>query len=277
MQFWKYHALGNDYLLLDGENLPAPPTPETVRRLCDRHRGVGADGVLLREPDPSGHRLRIFNADGSEAEKSGNGLRIFARYLWDQGAVESETFPVMTAGGVVACRVMDEGHQVAVDMGRVRFDSELIPVAGPPREVIQETLWVGGEKLEYSAATIGNPHCVILREQVSAEEARRLGPLIERHDLFPRHTNVQFVQVLARDRLKLEIWERGSGYTLASGSSSCAAAAVAFRLGRCDLEIAIEMPGGVAKVELTPELDVRLTGGVTLVARGDIFPEALES
>ncbi len=235
----KYHGLGNDYIVIDPADLPDELTPAWIRRICDRHYGAGADGILLG-PLPATNAnfgLRIFNPDGSEAEKSGNGLRIFARYLWDHGLVGDEPFIVATPGGVVTAQVEPGGCMVTVAMGRVSFDSRLIPVAGPPREVLNETIRAGATELHYCAATLGNPHCVVLREQVSAAEAlrlgplveTRLGPLVETNARFPRRTNVQFMQVIDRTRLRIEIWERGAGYTLASGSSACAAAAVAHR------------------------------------------------
>jgi diaminopimelate epimerase len=272
VEFAKYHALGNDYLVLEAGALAAPLTVAQARRLCDRHRGVGSDGILLREPGPA-HRLRILNPDGSEAEKSGNGLRIFARYLFDRGFVAGDPFAVETAGGTVTCRVLGAGRTVCVDMGPVRFDSAVIPVAGPPREVLREPIRVAGLDLEFSAASVGNPHCVVLRELVSAEEAQRLGPLLENDPRFPRRTNVQLVQVLGPDRLRVEVWERGAGYTLASGSSACAAAAVTHRLGLTGASVVVEMPGGSLEVELTPDFRACLTGGVTKVAEGRLHPE----
>jgi diaminopimelate epimerase len=277
VRFTKYHALGNDYLVVEAGALEVPLTPATVRRVCDRHFGVGADGVLLRQADSDGRfALRIFNPDGSEAEKSGNGLRIFARHLWDRGVVRDQAFTVRTAGGEVRCQVHAGGRTVTVDMGRVSFHSSDIPVAGAPREVLDEPLEVDGEPLRISAATIGNPHCVLIRETVSAADARRLGPRLETHALFPRRTNVQLVQVIDRGSLRLEIWERGAGYTLASGSSSCAAAAVAHRLGLCDAAVQVHMPGGALAIEIAPSWEVRLTGPVTRVAEGRVDPEALE-
>ena len=276
MKLSKYHALGNDYLVLAAEDAPPALGPAAVRRICDRHLGVGADGILVEQADARVHRVRILNPDGSEAEKSGNGLRIFARQLWDRGRVGEEPFGVEVAGGAVVCRVAAGGRSVAVEMGHVRFDSAAIPVAGPRREVLDEVLELEGESLRFSAASIGNPHCVILREAVSAEEARRLGPRIETHPLFPNRTNVQLVQLVDRATLRLEIWERGVGYTLSSGSSSCAAAAVAHRLGRCDALVRVVMPGGTLSIEIGADYAVRMTGAVTRVAELILDPEALE-
>jgi diaminopimelate epimerase len=275
MQFWKYQALGNDYIVIDGRTRDRL-ADDVVRRICDRHFGVGSDGILWHEEVGDGIGLRIFNPDASEAEKSGNGLRIFARYLFDRGLVGTDAFAVVTPGGRVSCRVLDGGLRVDVEMGRVSFASRDIPVVGGDREVLEETLEIGGEKVVFSAATVGNPHCVILREAVSAEETCRLGPLLENHTaLFPNRTNVQFVQVRNPREIQIEIWERGAGYTLASGSSSCAAAAVAHRLGRVGPEITVHMPGGELRVSLDAKMHARQVGPVRAVAEGEIAEELL--
>jgi diaminopimelate epimerase len=275
VRFAKYHALGNDYLVVEAAGWRDALDPDTVRRVCDRHFGLGSDGILVHGSRPAGgFALRILNPDGSEAEKSGNGLRIFARYLWDVGLVGGEPFDVATPGGTVRCEVRDGGRSVVVDMGRVSFSSPDIPVSGPAREVVREALKVRGQTLEFTAATVGNPHCVLVRSTVSEDEARHFGPLIETDPWFPRRTNVQFMQVLDRHAVRLEIWERGAGYTLASGSS-CAAAAVACRLGLCDSPVAVHMPGGVLLVEVGDDYAVRMTGPVTRVADGNLHPECL--
>jgi diaminopimelate epimerase len=272
VRFHKYHALGNDYLVLDPADYPglAAPSPEQVRRVCHRHLGVGSDGILWG-PVPSKHAnygLRIFNPDGSEAEKSGNGLRIFARYLFDQGKATTAPFTIEVPGGVVDVSISVGGDPITVAMGRVSFASDAIPVAGPKREVLNDTIRVLDRDFTCSAATIGNPHCVIFLPEVSAELARRYGPALETHANFPRRTNVQFVRVLDRANLQVEIWERGAGYTMASGSSSCAAAAVARRLGHVDDHVAVHMPGGRIDLALAPDFSIRMTGPVTPVASG---------
>jgi diaminopimelate epimerase len=277
MEFAKYQALGNDYLVVAYDGDVDVLDGAQIRRICDRHIGLGSDGILVddRRGRSSRPALRILNPDGSEAEKSGNGLRIFARYLWEANRVGAEPFDVVTAGGTVTCQVRDGGRVVTVRMGRVSFDSATIPVSGPRREVIDERMTVGGETLSYSAATIGNPHCVVLRDRISEAEARRLGPLIETDARFPNRTNVQLLQVLARDRIRIEIWERGAGYTLASGSSSCAAAAVAHRLGLCAPAVHVEMPGGALTIEIAPDYQATMTGPVAKVAEGRFADELL--
>jgi diaminopimelate epimerase len=268
VRFVKYHALGNDYLVIERAAWGDAVDPDRVRGLCDRHRGVGSDGILVVDSTGGLHRVRIFNPDGSEAEKSGNGLRIVARHLYEMGRAGNEPFEVETAGGPVTCRVEDGGGVVTADMGVVSFASADIPVAGPPREVLRERLTIDGAEVEFSAATVGNPHCVVLRDRVSPEDAMRLGPLLERHPLFPNRTNVQLLRVERRDAIRIEIWERGAGYTLASGSSSCAAAAVAHRLGLVDGRVDVHMPGGVLAVDIGQDWRARQKGPVARVFTG---------
>ena len=245
----------------------APPPAALVRAVCDRHRGVGADGVLVAGVDPGGRpAMRVFNPDGSEAETSGNGLRIFARWLWDRGRVGGEAFDVATRGGVKRCRVRDAGRTVFVEMGRASFDSAAIPVAGPRREVVDEAIEVLGERLRLTAVTVGNPHCVVFVDAPTAERSERLGPVLETHPAFPRRTNVQLVRVVDRGRIEVEIWERGAGRTLASGSSACAAAAAAVRRGLCDGAVTVAMPGGELTVGVSPAYDLTLLGPVRHVA-----------
>lgn len=272
MRFVKYQALGNDYILVDPASGIEPPATGQIRLICDRHYGVGSDG-LLWGPLPSAacdFGLRLFNPDGEEFEKSGNGLRIFARYLWERGQVGLEPFTVETPGGPVTCRVHLGGQQVTVAMGRVSFHSSAIPVAGPPRDVLDEVLEAGGRRFRFSAATVGNPHCVVLHDAPTAAEAQRYGPLIERDGRFPNRSNVQFMQVLHSAAVRIEIWERGAGYTLASGSSSCAAAAVAHRLGLCGPEVAVIMPGGTLTIEIGEDWSVEQTGPASRVFEGDL-------
>jgi diaminopimelate epimerase len=273
MRFSKYHGLGNDYLVIDEMGLME--SPERIRVICDRNFGIGSDGILFG-PLPSKSALaglRIFNPDGSEAEKSGNGIRIFCRHLWERGSVGGEPFLLETAGGIVRCRVRDPHHEIEVEMGIVNFWSDVIPVMGERREVLDEALEIDGESLKFSAATIGNPHCVILMDQVDADLARRLGPKLERHPLFPNRTNVQFLKVVDQANIRIEIWERGAGYTLASGSSASAAAAVARRLGLCGPNVRVHMPGGELKITIGDDFSIVLSGPVTKVGNGTIHDE----
>jgi diaminopimelate epimerase len=275
MHFFKYHALGNDYIVIDPSDLQDDLTTQSIRIICHRNYGVGSDGILLGPLDATGadFGLRIFNPDGSEAEKSGNGLRIFSRYLWDQGKVQGEPFTVFTAGGVVESEVHPGGGLVTVEMGKVSFNSTKIPVQGEPREVINELMVIDGQAFQFCAATIGNPHCVIVQDNVSEGVTKKWGPLIEMEPRFPNRTNVQFMKILDRGNIRIEIWERGAGYTLASGSSSSAAAAVARRLNLCDGAVTVHMPGGVLDIKVGEDYSIVMTGPVTRVAEGTISDE----
>jgi diaminopimelate epimerase len=277
--FAKGHGLGNDYIVMDQADLRAPLSEDAVRRICDRNWGVGSDGILLLVPTArADFGVRIFNPDGSEAEKSGNGLRIFAKYLWDRGRATGPTFSVDTKGGVVECRCRVEDGRVrfvTVEMGRATFRAPEIPMHGPDRDVVGVPLQLGdGTPLTVTAVSVGNPHCVTFRERLEEEECRRLGPLVERHPAFPNRTNVQFARVQARDTVDILIWERGAGYTLASGSSSCGAASAAVRNGLCDPgRVRVRMPGGELVVEVRPDWSLRLEGPVEEVYTGTLSAE----
>ncbi len=297
MIFRKYQALGNDYIVLDAADWQLPSAKQ-IQRLCDRHFGLGSDGILWgplwpRSEDftelaarmsgwgeESGKKelcgMRIFNPDGTEAEKSGNGLRIFSRFLFDCGWLFERPVRLLTLGGSVGVQVRDGGKKVRVEMGRVDFRADRIPVAGVEGEVIERRLSSGGCEFVYSSATIGNPHCVIVveDEQVSLPDlARRFGPGIEVHPRFPNRVNVQFMRIRDRQNLEIAIWERGAGYTLASGSSASACAAVARRLGLADDRMALRSEGGAVKVEVDENFNVAMEGGVASVAEGKFSPE----
>jgi diaminopimelate epimerase len=278
MNFLRYHALGNDYLVVRASDCEVPLSPALSQRICHRNFGIGSDGILVHEDREAGatFRLRIINPDGSEAEKSGNGLRIFARYLWDSKLVTEAPFHVDTAGGRVTCVISQQGRLVTVDMGRVSFESTVIPVQGGPREVLNEELTINGTKITFCAATVGNPHCVVTNLPSTEETARAFGPLLETNPLFPNRTNVQFLKVVDRATISIEIWERGAGYTLASGSSSSAAAAVAHRLGLVDGDVTVCMPGGTIRIEIAPDFSVRMEGPVTRVGTLELDHEAIE-
>lgn len=277
-QFYKYQALGNDMIVIDPAHFTHPLTPATIRLICDRHRGVGADGLcygpLIETDHP--YQLRYFNPDGSESRKSGNGLRVFARYLWDAGYVDRATFEVWMGGIAIKTLIQDEAAQaITMTIGALSFESADIPVSGPPRSVIDEPLVIGdNHRYHFTAVSVGNPHCVIFVETGARELAQMLGPLLETDGRFPERTNVQFVRVLDPHTIQIEIWERGAGYTLASGTSASAAAGAAIKTGRCRSPVEVRMAGGMAQVEVDSEGQVTLTGPVEAVSQG-IFAEDL--
>ncbi len=264
MNFVKYHAAGNDYLVY-ADDQPFELSAAGIVRTCERQRRLGADGILVPSVTPDGMlAVTIYNTDGSQAEKSGNGLRILCRYLWDQGHVASEPFRLSTRGGIVTCQVLEEGRCVSIDMGRARF-----------LELDRPQLKIEGLELHLHPVSMGNPHCVIFVDQPSESMARLMGPTIEHLEFFPQRTNVQFVRVIDRGNLEVRIWERGVGYTLSSGTSSCAAAAVSRRLGLVESRVNVQMPGGTIRIELSDDYEVRMQGPVCRVGSFALDPECL--
>ncbi len=278
MKFFKYHALGNDYLVIDPNRDSFRLTVANIQLVCHRNFGIGSDGILYGPEvlTDGSFGLRIFNPDGSEAEKSGNGIRIFARYLVEAGYTKERTFQLTTLGGKVLVSVLsDQANRFTVDMGTVTFQSEAIPVAGPPRVMVDQPLTIGDHTYQVTCLSIGNPHCVIPLPELSPELALAIGPQVENHPLFPNKINLQLLKVLDRRRIRIEIWERGAGYTLASGSSSCAAASAAYRLGLVDNQVTVEMPGGQLAIEIQKDGHVMMTGPVTAVAVGELAGDLL--
>jgi len=278
--FTKGHGLGNDYIVIDEADLPRPLDTRAIERVCDRNWGVGSDGILLKVPSArADFGLRIFNPDGSEAEKSGNGLRIFAKYLWDHGHARGRTtFGVDTKGGVVECTChVRDGRMsfVTVEMGRASFRSAAIPMTGPDRDAVAVPLELpDGSKVTATVVSVGNPHCVVFVDRLDEDEVRRVGPMLERHPAFPQRTNVQFARAAGPDTLDILIWERGAGYTLASGSSSCGAASAAVRNGHCRHgRVTVRMPGGTLVIEVRPDWSLRLEGPVEEVYTGALSDE----
>jgi diaminopimelate epimerase len=259
----KSHGLGNDYLVADPADLPFAITPERVRLLCQRHVGVGSDGLLVLEGSLG---VRIFNPDGSAAEKSGNGLRIFAKWLYDTRRAPGLHFSIVTRGGPAAVDVKDKGGravEVSVDMGTPVFREDL------------RTLLVGDEQVPVVAVSIGNPHCVILRQTLDIMDLQQLGPVVENHPAFPNRTNVQLARATARDRVELLIWERGAGETQASGSSACAVVAACHRLGLVDRDVTAAMPGGELHIRIDLQGRLHLRGPVEEVAHITLSPELI--
>jgi len=275
MDFYKYHALGNDYIVIDPNKIDVSLSPDNIRLICHRNFGIGSDGILYGPIFGSEKmKLRILNPDGSEAEKSGNGIRIFSKYLLDAGYITSRIFQLITLGGEVTIEITDSSIPlITVNMGAVTFQSYLIPVAGSSREVIQNDLLIDSVPLKMTCLSIGNPHCIIPMPNISKEIASALGPRIETHQMFPNRINVQFLKVLDRQNIQIEIWERGAGYTLASGSSSCAAASAAYRLGLTNETMKVHMPGGKIDISIQPNGDVYMTGSVSNVMQGRFAPE----
>ncbi len=276
MHYYKYHGLGNDYIVMDPQKTDIKLTTENVKLICDRNFGVGSDGILYGPifADKT-ICLKIYNPDGSLAEKSGNGVRIFSRYLVESKYVNKSNFSFRTDGGNVEISVLkDDASLIKVNMGGITFTSSKIPVNGAEREVINEKLNIGGKNYNITCLSIGNPHCVIPMNDISKEAALSIGPLVENNPLFPNRINVQFLKILDKENIRIEIWERGAGYTLASGSSSCAAACAANKLGLAGNKISVHMPGGKINVDIAGN-NIYMTGPVSSVSEGNFTKEFL--
>ena len=250
IEFVKMHGLGNDFIVVDC--LTHPYDIELLIQatvpLCDRHFGIGGDGLILVLPSlTQDYHMRIINNDGSEAEMCGNGMRCFAKYLYEHGLSRQTTFTVETLAGVITpVLILDGDHvkAVRVDMGEPRLERALIPMSGPAGEVVNESLRVNGETLAVTAVSMGNPHAVIFVDDVAHFPVEQYGPLIEKHPVFPRKTNVEFVQVISPGALKMRVWERGAGITLACGTGACATLVAAVLTGNADRAASVELPGG---------------------------------
>lgn len=269
-KIFKYHALGNDYLVIDPKYCGVEMNKENIIKICHRNFGCGSDGILYG-PIIDGDKisLKILNPDGSEAEKSGNGIRIFSKYLKDYGYIKEEEFTLYTKGGrVLVTYLNEEGTLIKVSMGKVSFNSQDIGVCGENREVIEEQISVLDNDFIITSLTIGNPHTVCVFDKLDDESIHKYGPYIENHPMFLNRTNVQFVEVIDRNTIKIKIYERGAGYTLASGSSSCAAASVCYKLSLVDSDILVKCDGGDIKVSIDKDGEVFMTGEVTSVYEG---------
>lgn len=263
----KYHGLGNDYLIYDPNRNDNLLQERQIQALCKRNIGVGADGILYG-PFFDGKEMwvRIFNPDGSEAEKSGNGIRIFSRYLKDAGYVREESYTLHTKAGETRVTFLDDhGDFMRVDMGYARFVAEEIPAVGFGEEIVNEAIFFGDNFYNATCVSMGNPNCVLMLEEVNKKKALQLGPYVENSRYFPNRINMQLCQVLDRNNIQIEIYERGAGYTFASGTGACAAAAASHRLGLVDDRVTVHMHGGELLIEFDSDGRIDMTGPVVYI------------
>lgn len=279
--FVKLHGLGNEYIVLDSSNINFKLTEQAIKRLCNINFGIGSDGIVMKVPTTrADFGFRVYNPDGSEAEKSGNGLRILCKYLYDYGFATKRQFSVETLTDIVYADIVEEKSGkallISVDMGKAIFTSSEIPVNSDLPEFIGQKIVAGDREFEVSCVSVGNPHCVIITDNPDEEEVRKYGPLIETHPLFPNRINVQFAKVLSPNDAQILIWERGAGYTLASGSSSCAASSVLVKRGLISGNITMHMKGGQLKIQIDKDWNIRMTGEVREIASGVLSGELVE-
>lgn len=279
LTFTKMHGLGNDFVVigaLDGLPLPEEELANFARFVCDRHFGIGADGVIWILPSSiADFQMRIFNPDGSEAEMCGNGIRCAVKWFYDRDYAKGTIVKVETLAGIKTVQVHAEGNRavaVTVDMGAPIFTPDHIPTTlGDGKEAVEVPLVLDGVgQLKVTAVSMGNPHCVLFVDDVGAFPIEHLGPKIEHHPAFPRRTNVEFVQVLNDSELKVRVWERGAGLTLACGTGACAALAAAVRTGRTKRSALVHLPGGTLQVEWRSDGHIAMTGPAVEVFRGEL-------
>ena len=273
----KYHGLGNDYLVFDPNKNELELNEDNVKMICNRNVGLGSDGIL--EGPLLGEHLavKIWNPDGSVAEKSGNGVRIFAKYLKDAGYVQKKNYELMTDGGIVEVTYLnEEGSRLRISMGKLSFVSEEIPVIGERREVINEDMVFGNNLYPATCVSVGNPHCVIPMQEISKELVCKIGVHSERARYFPERVNTEIMKVTDRNNIAIETYERGAGYTMATGTGACAAAAVAYKLGLTENKMLVHMPGGDLQVEIADDWNVYITGDVFYIAEIKLSTEFSE-
>lgn len=273
----KYHGLGNDYLVFDPNKNELELNEANVKMICNRNVGLGSDGIL--EGPLLGEHLavKIWNPDGSVAEKSGNGVRIFAKYLKDAGYVQKKNYELMTDGGIVEVTYLnEEGSRLRISMGKLSFVSEEIPVIGERREVINEDMVFGNNLYPATCVSVGNPHCVIPMQEISKELVCKIGVHSERARYFPERVNTEIMKVTDRNNIAIETYERGAGYTMATGTGACAAAAVAYKLGLTENKMLVHMPGGDLQVEIADDWNVYITGDVFYIAEIKLSTEFSE-
>ena len=263
----KYHGLGNDYLIYDPNRNACELQERQVEALCRRNLGVGADGILYGPFfDGDKMRVRIFNPDGSEAEKSGNGIRIFSKYLKDMGYVTEESYVLHTKAGETRVTFLNEqGDLMRVDMGYPEFVAKKIPVVGFEGEIVNEAIFFCDNFYNATCVSLGNPNCVLMLEEVSRKKAMQLGPYVENSRYFPNRINMQLCQVLDRENIQIEIYERGAGYTYASGTGACAAAAASHKMGFVGDRVTVHMHGGELLVEFAGDGRIDMTGPVVYI------------
>jgi diaminopimelate epimerase len=278
IEFTKYHGLGNDFILVDNRHSMEPIlSPEIAIQMCDRHFGIGADGVIFVLPgqDDTDYTMRIFNSDGSEPEMCGNGIRCLARFLTDlEGdATIGKSYRIHTLAGLMVPR-LEENEQVTVDMGLPQLLAAQIPttLGSPDDKVIEQPLEVDGKFWLVTCVSMGNPHCITFVEDASAIALSSLGNQFERHPVFPQRTNTEFIQVIRPDYLKMRVWERGAGATLACGTGACASVVAGVLTNKCDRICTVELPGGCLKIHWSHDDGrVYMTGPAKKVFSGSYF------
>lgn len=282
IQFSKMHGLGNDYIVIDEtkeEIIPESKKNEVTAELCRRGFSIGADGVIFVCPSTSDEtdiRFRIFNSDGSEAEMCGNGIRCFAKYVYDRGIIKKEKINVETLGGIKIVDMQVKNGEVSsskVDMGKATFKASEVPMISENEEFLDEELNVEGTSYRLTAVSVGNPHAVIFTDDIDAVPLNEVGPAIETHEAFPQKTNVHFVKILSKNEINMTTWERGAGFTYACGTGATSCVLSGFKLGKLDNNVLVHLPGGDLRIEVYEKdgsLGAFMEGDAVMVFKGAI-------
>jgi diaminopimelate epimerase len=274
MEFFKYHSLGNDFILLDALEAQLRLSPADIQMLCHRHLGIGGDGIIMIEPSERAVcRMINYNPDASQADVSGNGLRCLAKHLFDTGIHAEKEMLVDTPSGVKKLNIhttLGKVSTVEVYMGSPDFRRSSIPMQGEGKDAVDVPIAAAGKTVSATCLSVGNPHCVLFLDSLEDAIVKELGPAIENHPLFPLRVNVEFAQVIDVSEMRLRSWERGAGETMASATGAAAAVAAALRTSRCKRKIHVQLPGGLMEVEVTPEGDIITRGPARRVFRGEL-------
>lgn len=258
MDFVKMHGLGNDFVFIEDKTGQDKDYTVLARAMCNRHTGIGADGlIVIVDSRVADVRMRIINSDGSEAEMCGNGIRCFAKYVYDSGIIEKKQFTVETPAGIMEPEITvgadNKAELITINMGRPSFNRSEIPMEGTNGRVLNEDLCVDGENWKITSLLMGVPHTVTYVDDVDSVDIEKIGPLFEKHEAFPKHTNINFAQQMDDRTVKVRTWERGAGATLACGTGSCSVAVASFLTGRTGREVDIQLPLGTLHIEYREE------------------------
>lgn len=273
LKFTKMEGLGNDYVYVQDFGAPMKNAPAISRLVSDRHFGIGSDGlILIGDSDKADFRMRMFNADGSESEMCGNGIRCVGKYVYDHGLTRKTGVTVETLAGIRKLQFILAGDKVAsvrVDMGPAILEPRKIPVDADGKDFIDREITVDGKPYRVTAVSMGNPHAVIRVDSVDGLDLEAIGPSFEHHKLFPNRVNTEFVQVISKKEVRMRVWERGSGETLACGTGACATAVACFLNGWTDRNVTIHLTGGDLQIEWGESGTVYMTGTATTVFEGE--------
>lgn len=272
--FSKWHGLGNDFVIVNGFTEKIENYPQMAVQVCDRHTGVGADGLVVVLPSTvADFEMRIFNSDGSEAEMCGNVTRCMARYVYENGLTDKTKITLETKAGIIKPElIFIDGilSTIRVDMGEPRLKRSEIPMSGEENDkVVSEVLTVQGVEHFITCVSMGNPHCIIFVNDLAETDLALIGPMVEKHPIFPRKTNVEFVQVLNKQKVRMRVWERGAGITMACGTGACATLVAGVLTGKIDRQAVVELDGGELVIEWGLDNHVYMSGPAVEVFRGE--------